>query len=76
MASVGMVGRIPPHNEDAERALLGAILLDSKVFFEVSAILIKDDFYKLGHRDLYQAMLSLNENDSSKLSISYLFLIN
>lgn len=61
-----MVGRIPPHNEDAERAVLGAILLDSKVFFEISSILVKDDFYKLGHKDLYQAMLTLSENDSSK----------
>ncbi|MCK9189923.1 MAG: replicative DNA helicase [Sphaerochaetaceae bacterium] len=66
MASVDITGRIPPHNDEAERALLGAILLDSKVFFEVSAILIKDDFYKIGHQDLYQAMLALNESDSSK----------
>jgi replicative DNA helicase len=61
-----LLGRIPPHNEDAERALLGAILLDSKIFYEISSLLKQDDFYKLGHQDLYQAMLTLNESDSSK----------
>ncbi|MBK5199974.1 MAG: replicative DNA helicase [Spirochaetaceae bacterium] len=66
MASLDINGRIPPHNEDAERAILGAVLLDSKVLFEISSILTKDDFYRLGHQSLYQAMLTLNENDSSK----------
>lgn len=61
-----LLGRVPPHNEDAERALLGAILLDSKIFYEISSLLVQDDFYKIGHQDLYQAMLSLNESDSSK----------
>jgi replicative DNA helicase len=61
-----LIGRVPPHNEDAERALLGAILLDSKIFYEISSLLIQDDFYKIGHQDLYHAMLVLNESDSSK----------
>ena len=36
MASKDVMGRVPPQNEDAERAVLGAILLNERVLNEVT----------------------------------------
>ena len=52
-------GRVPPHNLDAERSLLGGILLDSQAFPEVVELLRADEFYRDAHRKVYEAMCSL-----------------
>jgi replicative DNA helicase len=52
--------RIPPHNLDAERAVLGAILLEGREALpRVVEVLRPSDFYTEAHRALYQAMLTL-----------------
>jgi replicative DNA helicase len=52
--------RIPPHNLDAERAVLGAVLLEGRdALPRVVEILRPSDFYTEAHRALYQAMLTL-----------------
>lgn len=53
-------GRIPPHNVDAERALLGAMLLSSEVQIEAISRLTSDDFYRPAHRTIFDAMLALS----------------
>ena len=40
------VGRIPPQNLDAERSVLGGVLLDSSAFDDVQEIVKADDFYR------------------------------
>jgi len=52
-------GRVPPHNLDAERSLLGGILLDSQAFAEVLEHLKSEDFYRDGHRKVFEAMSDL-----------------
>jgi len=51
--------RIPPHNDEAEKSVLGAILQDKDVFFEVSDHLRDEDFYSEAHREIYNAMMDL-----------------
>jgi replicative DNA helicase len=52
--------RIPPHNLDAERAVLGAVLLEGREALpRVVEVLRPSDFYTEAHRVLYQAMLTL-----------------
>ncbi|MBQ2058144.1 MAG: replicative DNA helicase [Firmicutes bacterium] len=51
--------RIPPHDEDAEKSVLGAILIDKDVFFSVSEFVKADDFYSGAHREIFSAMLDL-----------------
>jgi replicative DNA helicase len=52
--------RIPPHNMDAERAVLGAILLEGRETLpRVIELLKPSDFYTEAHRVTYQGMLSL-----------------
>ena len=44
------IGRLPPHNDDAEVALLGSVLLRKKALDEVQSMLSSDDFYQPGHK--------------------------
>lgn len=52
--------RVPPHNEDAERSVLGAILLDNRVLDELSGTLKPEDFYREAHRHIFRAMSMLH----------------
>ncbi|MCB2153488.1 replicative DNA helicase [bacterium] len=49
-----------PHNLDAERAVLGAVLLDNDVLGEISRFLKIEDFYQPGHQIIYTSMLELH----------------
>src|SRR5207247_7057179 len=52
--------RIPPHNLDAERAVLGAILLEGRETLpRVIEVLRPSDFYTEAHRAMYATMLRL-----------------
>lgn len=52
--------RVPPHNDDAERSLLGSILLDNRVLDELSGIK-PEDFYRESHRHIFRAMEYLHK---------------
>ena len=52
-------GRVPPHNLDAERSLLGGILLDSLAFNDIVELVHADEFYRDAHRKVFEAMSSL-----------------
>ncbi|MDP3278035.1 MAG: replicative DNA helicase [Deltaproteobacteria bacterium] len=56
----GAKGNIPPNDLDAERAVLGAVLLDNGVFGTVSAAVVASDFYHPGHAVIFEAMLAVN----------------
>ncbi len=46
----------PPHNLDAEKATLGAVLIRPSVFSELDGLLATDDFYLPAHREIWDAM--------------------
>ncbi len=54
-----------PHNLDAERAVLGAILLAPQITGDVAQILEAEDFYNPGHRWIFSAALTLYESQGS-----------
>ena len=54
-------GRVPPHNLDAERSLLGGILLDGQAFNDIVGQVTPDEFYREAHRKIFEAMSSLAE---------------
>jgi replicative DNA helicase len=57
--------RIPPHNLDAERAVLGAVLLEGRETLpRVIELLRSSDFYTDAHRTMYEAMLRLFERSA------------
>ena len=51
--------RTPPHNLEAERSVLGAVLLRNAVLSDVSAIVDPRDFYRDAHRRILEKMLAL-----------------
>ena len=54
---------IPPHNQEAEQALLGALLLDWSAMPETAIFIKADQFYSIQNQLLYSALLSLyNQN--------------
>lgn len=53
-----------PHSLEAERAVLGAMMLDNACILEVSMILSQDCFYWKKHGKIYTAMLDLFHQDS------------
>lgn len=60
-AEVVMSGPKPPYDEDAERDLLGSILLTREALFAaVEAGVAVDDFYVPTHQATYAAMLDLH----------------
>ena len=60
MSRLEVPARIPPHNLDAERAVLGAILLEGRETLpRVIELLKPSDFYTDAHRMAYQGMLAL-----------------
>ncbi len=52
-------GRVPPHNLDAERSVLGGILLDNGSINDLLEVLKPEDFYREAHRKIYEAMCAL-----------------
>lgn len=53
--------QVPPHNLDAERAVLGSMLLDPAMIDEVTMHLNHKDFYTHAHQLVYQAILKITE---------------
>lgn len=53
-----------PFSEEAEKAVLGSIMIAPEAFIEVSGILSdSDDFYLIRHRVIYQAMETIQKRD-------------
>jgi replicative DNA helicase len=53
-----------PQNLEAERSVLGAILLDPAALFLVVPILSQDDFFPDTHRRIYASMLELSQRSA------------
>ncbi|MCI0548008.1 MAG: replicative DNA helicase [Candidatus Rokubacteria bacterium] len=58
-----LTSRIPPHSLEAERALLGALLLERESLPKAVEVLRDADFYKDGHRRIFGTMLGLFERN-------------
>ena len=52
-------GPLPPHNVEAEEAVLGAALIDREAVGRVAPFLRSDDFYRERNGSIYAAMLAL-----------------
>ncbi len=54
-------GKIPPQNLDAERSLLGAVLIDEEVLADISEHVTPKDFYDKRHSTVFGGMMRLYE---------------
>ena len=51
-----------PHNQEAERSVLGAMLLDTAALDAMLEQLKPEDFYQAAHTDIFEAMRSIRAN--------------
>jgi len=58
-----IAGRIPPHDIEAEKAVLSAILLDNDAIHAVVTEVREEDFYHPSHQILYRSMVRLRDED-------------
>lgn len=58
-------GRIPPQSLAAEKAVLGACLLNESAIFSAMEFVRAGDFYKKEHQVIFQAMLDINRENNA-----------
>lgn len=61
MSAKKQSAKILPHNLDAEKSLLGAVLIDEEIMADVSELVKANDFYDKSHATIYDGMLRLFE---------------
>jgi replicative DNA helicase len=59
MVKMSQINRIPPHDDEAERAVLGALLLDKNAFDITEQYLDSDDFYSGANGRIYKVIRDL-----------------
>lgn len=57
----GILGKTLPAHTDAERAVLGALLLNDEYIGIVSEIIVPEDFYNTAHKLIFQAIVDLSQ---------------
>ena len=53
------LGKVPPHDEDAEQAVLGSMLTDNDAVMAAVEVLKEDAFYREDNKIIYQAIFNL-----------------
>jgi replicative DNA helicase len=60
----GPLGRVPPADLEAEKSVLSALLLDNSAIHAAFIEVKPEDFYHPAHRALFQAMVSLRDENA------------
>jgi len=55
----GLKEKLPPQSIEAERSLLGSLLMDTNAISKVADLVLAQDFYKKNHQEIYQAVVDL-----------------
>lgn len=53
------LGRVPPHDEEAEQAVLGSMMTDKDAVTKAIEVLKPEDFYRDDNKTIYKAMLTI-----------------
>ena len=60
--------KLPPHNLEAEVAVLGSMLIEEEAIAQAIEVLASDAFYKDAHKKIFQSIINLfNENQAVDL---------
>lgn len=59
------IGRSLPQSVDVEQSLIGAMILDIEAVTTASELLKKDDFYKEGHKILFEVIIDMYRNNET-----------
>lgn len=63
--SSDLLRRLPPQNLDAEKAVLGGVLLKNSVLFSLIDLVSEDDFYSPVHKIIFRGFLDLSRKNSA-----------
>jgi replicative DNA helicase len=65
-----LIDRLPPHNAEAERAVLSCMLRDNRVINDVVQILpSKDYFYADAHQKLFETIIQINDKGGKPVDL-------
>ncbi|WBY49859.1 replicative DNA helicase [Latilactobacillus curvatus] len=56
-----LIEQVPPQNNEAEQAVLGAVFISGDALVEAMEYVTADDFYRKAHRLIFETMVELNE---------------
>ena len=62
------VGKVPPHDLEAEQAVIGSMLTDKEAVISAIEVLKEEDFYRDDNKTIYGAILNLY-NSSEPIDI-------
>src|SRR5205814_9405005 len=65
MPDVAVAERTLPHNLEAERSVLGAILLHNDAFNLAAEVVDSHDFFRDAHRRIFDKMVKLSERNDA-----------
>src|SRR3982751_4168777 len=65
MPEAAVAERTLPHNLEAERSVLGAILLHNDAFNAAAEVIDSEDFYRDAHRRIFDKMVKLAEHNDA-----------
>ena len=63
--TIATADRTLPHNLEAERSVLGAILVHNDAFNTAAQVIDSGDFYRDAHRRIFDRMVTLNERGAA-----------
>jgi replicative DNA helicase len=58
-----MADRTLPHNLEAEKSVLGAVLINNQSFNQAAEVLAPEDFFRDAHRRIFEKMISLTDRN-------------
>ncbi len=64
METEALVDKIPPYNDDAEKAVLGSIMLNPNALSEIVRKVKAEDFYRPENQRIYAAMVELDGQET------------
>lgn len=64
MARNELINKLPPQDIEAEKCLLGSLMLDKNAIVKVVDSLKPKDFYNQGHKEIYQVTTELFEKNN------------
>ena len=56
-----LLDRVPPHNQEAEQSVIGAIFLEPQALITAAEIIMPEDFFRVAHQKIFQTMLRLSD---------------
>ncbi|QFG01018.1 replicative DNA helicase [Psychrobacillus glaciei] len=56
-----LLDRVPPHNQEAEQSVIGAIFLEPQALITAAEIIMPEDFFRVAHQKIFQTMIRLSD---------------